>query len=49
MASRSRHPGGIQLVRSDGSVDFVSDDVLIDVWHASSTTQGNEVISGDSE
>ena len=34
-ASRSRHPGGVNVGICDGSVQFVSDNVGIAVWQAS--------------
>lgn len=45
--SRSRHPGGVQTVMCDASVQFVSDAVAITLWRALSTTRGGEVASGD--
>jgi len=42
-AARSRHAGGVQTARCDGSVEFVSDNVDIQVWRALSSTQGEEV------
>ena len=41
-AARSRHPGGVQVVNCDGSVDFTADSIDISVWRAMSTTQGAE-------
>jgi len=41
-ASRSRHPGGVQIALADGSVRFVAQTVAIDVWRAASTAQGGE-------
>jgi prepilin-type N-terminal cleavage/methylation domain-containing protein/prepilin-type processing-associated H-X9-DG protein len=40
--SRSRHPGGVQLALADGSVRFAAQTVAIDVWRATSTSQGAE-------
>ena len=47
MAARSRHPGGVQAALCDGSVNFYSDNIAIDVWRKLSTSQGGEVISGE--
>ena len=45
--ARSKHPGGVQTCRCDGSVTFVSDDIALGVWRALSTTQGSEAdVSG---
>jgi type II secretory pathway pseudopilin PulG len=44
-ASRSRHPGGVQVSLSDGSTRFVSETIDISIWRALSTIQGSEVIS----
>ncbi len=43
-ASRSRHPGGVQVVLCDGSARFVSENISIDTWRAYGTTHGGEVI-----
>lgn len=48
MASRSRHPGGVNALLCDGSVRFFKDTVNIQTWRALSTRAGNEVISSDS-
>ena len=45
-AARSRHPGGVNAVMCDGSVQFVVDDVDLATWRAASTTKGDEVYSG---
>ena len=45
-AARSRHPGGVNVVMCDGSVQFVVDDVDLATWRAASTTKGDEVYSG---
>jgi prepilin-type N-terminal cleavage/methylation domain-containing protein len=47
-ASRSRHPGGVNVVNSDGSVHFYKNTINPTVWQALSTTHGGEVISSDS-
>jgi prepilin-type processing-associated H-X9-DG protein len=41
-AARSRHPGGVNAVKGDGSVQFHDDDVDLNVWRALSTTQGGD-------
>ncbi|TWU23112.1 hypothetical protein Pla52o_26470 [Novipirellula galeiformis] len=46
-ASRSLHPGIVQAVNCDGSVNTYSDSIDLNVWRARSTTQGSEVISMD--
>jgi prepilin-type N-terminal cleavage/methylation domain-containing protein/prepilin-type processing-associated H-X9-DG protein len=45
-AARSRHPGGVNAVMCDGSVQFVVDDVDLATWRAASTIKGEEVYSG---
>jgi prepilin-type N-terminal cleavage/methylation domain-containing protein len=44
----SYHPGGVNLLLSDGSVHFIKDTVALSVWRALSTRNGGEVISSDS-
>jgi prepilin-type N-terminal cleavage/methylation domain-containing protein/prepilin-type processing-associated H-X9-DG protein len=44
LASRSRHPGGVQVVMCDGSVHFVTDSIALDTWRALSSQAGREVI-----
>jgi len=39
---RSQHPGGLQFAMGDGSVQFVSDTIDINVYRALSTRGGNE-------
>jgi hypothetical protein len=41
-AARSYHPGGVALLRCDGSIDFVVDDVDLDAWRAAATRAGDE-------
>jgi prepilin-type N-terminal cleavage/methylation domain-containing protein/prepilin-type processing-associated H-X9-DG protein len=41
-ASRSRHAGGVNVMRADGSIGFVSNSVDARVWAASATIAGNE-------
>ncbi|MDY0169194.1 MAG: DUF1559 domain-containing protein [Thermoguttaceae bacterium] len=43
-ASRSRHPGGVTTGLCDGSVQFISENIDIDIWRALSTTRGKETI-----
>lgn len=42
IASRSRHPGGVQALFCDGSVHFVPETVNLSVWQAISTRNGGE-------
>jgi len=44
MISRSRHPSGVNSVRCDGSVHFVSNDIHLDIWRAMSTMNGGEIV-----
>lgn len=43
-ASRSRHPGGVQVSLADGSVRFVSNTINWATWQALGTTQGGETV-----
>jgi prepilin-type N-terminal cleavage/methylation domain-containing protein/prepilin-type processing-associated H-X9-DG protein len=43
LMARSRHRGGVNVVMCDASVHFVSDNVDLIVWQASSTIAGGEV------
>jgi prepilin-type N-terminal cleavage/methylation domain-containing protein/prepilin-type processing-associated H-X9-DG protein len=47
-ASRSRHPGGVNVVTGDGSVKFIKNSINLKTWQAISTTRGAEVVSSDS-
>ena len=42
LASRSRHPGGVIVVKCDVSTDFVSNDVDLTVWRSQSTIAGSD-------
>ena len=46
-AARSRHTGGVNTVRCDGSVSFVSDSVNLAIWQAMGSMDGSEVASLD--
>ena len=48
MASRSRHPGGVNSLLCDGSVRFFKDTVSLVTYRALFTRAGGEVISSDS-
>jgi prepilin-type processing-associated H-X9-DG protein len=45
-AARSRHPGGVNAMMCDGSVQFIVDDVDLATWRAASTIRGEEVYDG---
>ena len=42
-AARSRHPGGVNTVRCDGSVQFVANSIDLNTWQALGTMNGGEV------
>lgn len=42
----SYHSGGVNVLRVDGSVGFVSDTINYDVWKGAATIGGGEVMSG---
>lgn len=44
MPPSSHHPGGVSLLRCDGSVGFVADEVSLDAWRALGTRKGKEAI-----
>ncbi len=43
-ASRSRHPGGVQVCLADGSARFISQNIQLELWRGLSTTRGKEVL-----
>ena len=45
ITSRSFHTGGVNTVRADGSVSFVSDSISLITWQALSTRNGGEVVN----
>ena len=42
MSARSYHPGGVSILRCDGSVELIGDDIELDVWQALATRNGEE-------
>jgi prepilin-type N-terminal cleavage/methylation domain-containing protein/prepilin-type processing-associated H-X9-DG protein len=46
--SDSYHPGGVNVLMTDGSVRFVKDSVNMLTWWGLGTISGNEVLSSDS-
>jgi prepilin-type N-terminal cleavage/methylation domain-containing protein/prepilin-type processing-associated H-X9-DG protein len=44
MPPSSRHPGGVNMLLSDGSVRFVSETIELATWRALGTRDGGEVI-----
>jgi prepilin-type N-terminal cleavage/methylation domain-containing protein/prepilin-type processing-associated H-X9-DG protein len=48
MPPSSRHPGGLNVLFGDGSVEFVKDSVNLLIWRALGTRAGGEVVSADS-
>ncbi len=43
-AARSRHPGGVNIGRGDGSATFISDSILLRTWRSLGTINGGEVV-----
>ena len=43
-SSRSRHPGGVQVVMCDGSGQFISEDIELFTWQSLSTMNQGEVV-----
>jgi prepilin-type N-terminal cleavage/methylation domain-containing protein/prepilin-type processing-associated H-X9-DG protein len=46
VTARSAHPGGVNVLLTDGSVRFVKQSVQLAVWRALATRSGHEPISG---
>lgn len=44
VAARSRHPGGVNVALTDGSVRFVGDPIDLSLWRSLSTRDGGEVV-----
>ena len=42
--ARSRHPGGVNLLLADGSLQFIADTIDAGVWTALSTIAGGEAV-----
>ena len=45
VTSRSYHSGGVNVVRGDGSTDFVDDEINLVTWQALATRAGGEVVT----
>ena len=45
--ARSRHPGGVNVGMSDGSIKFIKNSTNIQVWRALSSSRGGEIVSAD--
>jgi prepilin-type processing-associated H-X9-DG protein len=48
VASRSYHPGGVNVLFGDGSVKFLKNTINWQTWRALGTVGGGEVVSADS-
>jgi prepilin-type processing-associated H-X9-DG protein len=44
-AARSRHPGGVNVLKADGSVHFVSQDINLTTWQAMGAISGGEIVA----
>jgi prepilin-type processing-associated H-X9-DG protein len=47
MASRSRHPGGVQISYGDGHVVFLRNTISTPIWRGLSTSRGSESVQAD--
>lgn len=45
VTSRSHHDGGVNVVRMDGSVEFISGEIELPVWQAMFTRNGAEAVN----
>jgi prepilin-type N-terminal cleavage/methylation domain-containing protein len=43
LAARSKHPGGVNAARIDGSVDFYSNNTALGIWQALGSIDGGEI------
>jgi prepilin-type processing-associated H-X9-DG protein len=48
LASRSYHPGGVNVAMADGSVRFIGDRIQLQVWKALGTRCGGEIVDSSS-
>ena len=46
VSARSYHPGGVNTLRIDGSVQFIIDEVSLATWQALGSMNGGEVLAG---
>ena len=47
ISARSQHPGGVNVLLADGSVQFIKSTVNINTWRGLGSRSGGEVISAD--
>jgi prepilin-type N-terminal cleavage/methylation domain-containing protein/prepilin-type processing-associated H-X9-DG protein len=47
MVARSKHAGGLNAAYCDGHVAFISNNINIAIWRATSTSRGGEVVSNN--
>jgi prepilin-type N-terminal cleavage/methylation domain-containing protein/prepilin-type processing-associated H-X9-DG protein len=47
VAARSKHPGGVNSLLSDGHVQFMKNTINVTIWQGMGSRNGGEVISGD--
>lgn len=46
-AARSRHPGGVNIARADGSVQFTKNSIALAAWKALGSINGGDLVGGD--
>jgi prepilin-type N-terminal cleavage/methylation domain-containing protein/prepilin-type processing-associated H-X9-DG protein len=47
VTARSYHPGGVNVCRVDGSIDFVPDTIERNIWQLMSTRSGGEITNSE--
>ena len=47
VTASSRHPGGVNVLKADGSVGFVRDTINSEIWRGLGTISGRELIQSD--
>jgi len=48
LASRSNHPGGVNVAMADGSIRFIGDRIQLPVWKSLGTRAGGEIVDSSS-
>ena len=46
VSARSRHPGGVNVAFGDGSIQFISNEISLNLWRALSSMAANDLVEG---